>query len=111
MTVAKIEGSQLWAAQLDDDRYLPEVEKQMAQRRGEDRPPLHGYSRVAAGLDTVANQIMLLRAEMGRWQGVPLIKGPVFPAEKIRQRKAARDMSKINSFLDFAHSLGEGVAS
>jgi hypothetical protein len=109
MTVANIEGSQLWAAQLDDERNLPAIAKRLAEKRERARTSLQGYSSLVSRMETLANQIYFLRAEMGKWGRTrPLYEGPVFPAEKLEQRKGARDIGKINDFLDFAHSLNGG---
>jgi hypothetical protein len=104
--VGNIEGSQLWAAQLSDDRFLPDIERELkAMKAAGDkaRPPLAGYTREVDALFRVATELRLLRAEMGKWGSAPPILGPVFPGERIQQREDEIEVSELQQAIAAGH--------
>lgn len=97
--IARTEGTDLWAAQLSDDRFLPEIEKHLAERGGDTaRPPLEGYTTEVRALYMVANQIRLLIRVMGGGE-IDFIEGPEGPAERLKARKRQRAMKRIDQLL------------
>lgn len=104
--LGQIDGSVLWAAQLDDDRFLPEIEKQIKEQKENKkpaRPPLAGYSREVDGMFRVATELRMLRAEIGKWGVAPPILGPVFPFERIQDRADAGEISELSSAIEEGH--------
>lgn len=104
--VAEIDGSKSWAAQLEDERYLPLIKKRLKQiekERLEVRPALNGYSREVDAMFRVATELRMLRAEMGRWTVAPQILGPVFPSEKIRRMDDAVEVSDLETAIEVGH--------
>lgn len=85
----------MWAAQLSDDRYLPAIEKQLAQDGpGDGRPPLRGHSPEVAALYMVANQIRLWMRAQGA--EIDMIKGPAGPADRLNEREMTTTMTWFN---------------
>ena len=91
------EGTWLWAAQLNDDRNLAEVEQQYEQARRNPkatRPQLVGY-------DALRAEIRDLRNDIRRDQGLPPLEGPEGPMERIKaNQKAIRDR-RLGAVLGF----------
>lgn len=103
--VGNIEGSALWAAQLSDDRLLPEIEAAIKASKGKEagRPPLAGYSREVDAMFRVATELRMLRAEIGKWGSAPPILGPLFPAEKIQARQDAVEVNELQAAIEAGH--------
>ena len=103
--LGQIDGSVLWAAQLDDDRFLPDIEKRLKELKGSGpaRPPLAGYSREVDSMFRVATELRLLRAEIGKWGSAPPILGPVFPWERIQDRADAVEVNELSLAVEEAH--------
>ncbi|MGA7054983.1 MAG: hypothetical protein WBZ37_27695 [Mycobacterium sp.] len=103
--VANIEGGRTWAAQLSDDRFLPQFKKALEESKAngqKSRPSLAGYSREVDGLFRVATELRLLRAELGKWGSAPPILGPVFPSEKLE------DIDREAEVVDLAAAIEAG---
>ena len=104
--VAEVDGSALWAAQLNDERFLPAIRarlKEMAKEGVEARPPLAGYSREVDGLHRVATELRMLRAEIGRWGVAPPIPGPLFPSEKLKREEQAQEVNDLQAAVAMGH--------
>lgn len=104
-----VNGSALWAAQLDDERFLPAIEKQLKEMAKDKnappaRPSLTGYSREVDGLHRVAVELRMLRAEMGKWTEAPPILGPLFPREKLEARADAQEVLDLAAAIAVGHS-------
>lgn len=104
--VANIDGCALWAAQLDDERFLPEIEKRLKElkkSKEQARPALAGYTREVDGLFRIATELRMLRAEMGRWGEASPILGPLFPSEKIQARNDRHEVSELQAAVEAGH--------
>jgi hypothetical protein len=102
--VAQIDGGATWAAQLNDDRFLPMFAKQMKESSTEpSRPSLSGYSREVDGMFRVATELRLLRAEIGKWINAPMILGPVFPSERIQKELDAQEVDDLQQAIAVGH--------
>lgn len=107
-TLALTEGSQFWAAQLEDERFDDELEKalEMQKRGAPPPPPLVGYNRLIAALDELTDHVHMLRAESGRWANPPRARAkPRFPADRVHERKVALSRGVVNDILKKAHAL------
>lgn len=84
---------------LNDDRLLPEAEKQLDEMKalrekgeiGEYRPELNGYTRQAKEMLLLRVEIVHLRRMMSRNMSIPIPKEPVFPAERIDSLRTQRE--------------------
>lgn len=109
-----VDGSALWAAQLDDERFLPMIEKRLKELKKAGtvtRPPLNGYSREVDGLHRVAVELRMLRAEMGKWSEAPPVLGPLFPSEKIDIRDKAHEAEELALAIVVGHRNWEEAKS
>jgi hypothetical protein len=107
-TIAQLQGSQLWAAQLSDDRYLPVLEERLDGDSDEPvRPSLLGETSLVSSLRLLTNQVLMLRAEQGKWPSVKPLKGPVYPFEKIAERRDKVEAETLLSVVDQAHANWE----
>lgn len=100
--VAQIEGGCLWAAQLSDERFLPEIRKALkekAKTNGSNRPPLMGWDRMVDMMHRVAIEIRMLRADMTHQQLSP-IPGPMLPHEVIARDDREAEVSKIMTTIE-----------
>lgn len=98
VTVAQRPGTKLYAAQLNDDRYLPEFEKLLAETEPSTRPPLEGHSRLVQAIYMLANEVRAQTRIIGRVELRP-IEGPEMPADRIREQKKATGLARIASLL------------
>jgi hypothetical protein len=111
--LAVTEGTQFWAAQLEDKRFLPEVAKRLEEakkkRRDDSAPSLHGYSRLVAVIEDLIDQVHLLRAESGRWGhgSVHLRTRPKFPTDILAEQRSAWHRGMIDDILAQARALKE----
>lgn len=92
-TVAQIDGSRLQAAQLNDERFLAEIEKLLHQKQQKYRPSLEGDTAEIKAIRQLSNDIRLFL----RVQGVqlPFLEGPEGPADRIRARKRAIGRARL----------------
>lgn len=100
-----VDGSALWAAQLDDERFLPEIEKLIKKMKKDGvvaRPALTGYSREVDGLHRVATELRMLRAEISKTEAPPIL-GPLFPSEKIAARETEIEISELAAAVAVGH--------
>jgi hypothetical protein len=108
-TLALTEGSQFWAAQLEDERFDEELEQALedAKRKREPaRPALVGYNRLVQAIDELTDHIHTFRAENGRWSSPPRERPkPRFPADRVHERKVAQSRGLVNDILEQAHAL------
>lgn len=108
-TLGLTEGSQFWAAQLEDERFDDELEKQLEEnkhKRGQERPSLVGYNRLVSAIDELTDHIHSFRAESGRWASPPRPRAkPRFPADRVEQRKVAVSRGLVDDILAQAHAL------
>lgn len=113
-TLALTEGSQFWAAQLEDERFDEEYTKKMAEQKKNGvsaRPPLHGYTRLVAAVDELTDHILMLRAESGQWGRPRPRPKPRYPEDRHQDRQIAHSRAKVDDILARAHAMkrGEGV--
>ena len=108
-TIAQLQGSQLWAVQLSDDRYLPVLEERLDGDSDDEpvRPSLLGETALVSSLRLLTNQVLMLRAEQGKWPSVKPLKGPVYPFEKIAERRDKVEAETLLSVVDQAHANWE----
>lgn len=101
-----IQGSALYDATLGDKQLIEELyaeakKEQSAKKRAkpsgdelEPRPPRRGYSREVEAIYDLTDNIVALRAEMGRWSRGDTARGmskrPWFPAEIVEDRMRRR---------------------
>lgn len=105
--VTNIQGSALYDSTLGDEELVNEmydqmVEEQSSKRKKEDEhgveieyhPPRRGYSREVEAIYDLTDNIVALRAEMGKWPRTQtakmMSKRPLFPAEAAQERMRAR---------------------
>lgn len=82
---------------LNDDSLEAEFEKKLAEMGDEvARPELHGYSAEVAALHKVETALVELQRIVAKNLKIPLPKGPVFPAERFRERK---DQAEIDGLF------------
>lgn len=106
--VGNIDGSALWAAQLNDERFLPDFRKALAEARKAARkanakparPSLQGYTREVDGMFRVATELRMLRAEIGKWGSAPPILGPEFPHERIEAEEAQHEKVELADVVE-----------
>lgn len=101
-----VTGSAMWAAQLEDDRFLSILEKKLEDAKDEPpaRPSLYGYTREVDSMHRVAVELRALRAEMGKWgEGIPIL-GPLFPSEKLKMRDEKQEVADLMSAIQEGHS-------
>lgn len=95
-------GSELFNATLGDedtleDMYKKALEEQSRKLKKSDqdeyRPSRRGYTRVVEATLDVADNIIALRAEMGRWKGssTRMSPRPVFPSTAVQDRLTRRN--------------------
>lgn len=100
--VAQIDGSRLWAAQLSDERFLPEIRKALkekAKTNGSGRPPLAGWDRMVDMMHRVAVELRMLRSDLTHQQLEPF-PGPLFPGEIIRREDQDNEVSKLMATIE-----------
>lgn len=104
--VTNIQGSAMYDATLGDnnlidqifDRLVEEQSKKIKSNPEDDdilnRPPRRGYSREVEALYDLTDNIVALRAEMGKWSRMQtsrvMVKRPLFPAEAAQERMRKR---------------------
>ena len=96
-------GSALFDATLGDkelieDMYQEELRKQSQKVKSPDadddwHPPRRGYTREVAAILDVADNLIALRAEMGKWKGssTRFNPRPLFPQEAVQDRLRKRN--------------------
>lgn len=102
------EGSQFWAAQLEDERFDEEYEKKIAELKasgGNNHPPLAGYTRLVGAIDDLTDHMYMLRAEIGRWGKPPGRPKPRYPEDRHHERLVVYSRSKVGDLLAIAHSM------
>lgn len=109
-TLALTEGTQFWAAQLEDERFDKEIQQKIAEMKKTDmRPSLIGYSRLVAMLDELTDHVHMLRAESGRWERAPRPRPkPRMPSDRAEEREIALGRAMIAALVDQAHALIPG---
>jgi hypothetical protein len=74
----------------------------------EPRPPRRGYSREVEAIYDLTDNLVALRAEMGRWPPAQttraFTKRPWFPAEVVAERMRKRARARVNSAIAAAQS-------
>lgn len=102
-TIAQEVGGRFYAAQINDPRHLPEIEKQLAKAEAENsagRPSLAGYTPEIRALDQVANQIRLLINALTQ-SNIPFIEGPEGPVDLIKARRKQLSDSLVDAALGY----------
>lgn len=103
--IAQTEGSRLWAAQLSDERFLPEIRKALAEKaktNGSNRPALAGWDRMVDMLHRVAVEVRMLRSDITKQVLEPL-PGPVFPSEIIKREDSDHEVDKLMATIAQGH--------
>lgn len=103
-TVARIPGSQLRAAQLSDERYLPEVEALMEQerflkKRNNPRPPLEGFSAEVAAMYDLSDDIRLM-LQVAHGIKIKFRDRPATLADRAEQKRRDKGRAKIAALLE-----------
>lgn len=116
-----IQGSALYDASLGDEQL---VEKMFAEAKAEQsakvkkpteksdglehRPPRRGYSRVVEAIYDLTDNVVALRAEMGRWPPSQttkaFVKRPWFPAEMVQEKMRKRARQNVNRAIATAQA-------
>lgn len=108
-TLALTEGSQFWAAQLEDERFDAELEKKLEEKkrkREKETPSLFGYNRLIAAIDELTDHIHSFRAESGHWSNPPRARvKPLFPVDRVEQRKVDVSRGLVDNILEEARAL------
>jgi hypothetical protein len=82
------------------------IRKPEAKEELDPRPPRRGYSREVEAIYDLTDNIVALRAEMGRWQPSQTARSfarrPWFPAEVVQERMRKRAKAKVNSAVQRA---------
>ena len=86
--------------ELIEKMYKEELEKQSKKVKTPEadddwHPPRRGYTREVAAMLDVADNLIALRAEMGKWKGssTRMNPRPLFPAEAVQERLRQRNRS------------------
>jgi hypothetical protein len=103
-TVAQMPGSQLRAAQLSDERYLPEVEALMEQerflkKRSNPRPPLQHFSAEVAAMYDLSDDIRLM-LQVAYGVKIKFRDRPATLADRAEQKRRDKGRAKIAALLD-----------
>lgn len=116
-----IQGSALYDSSLGDEQL---VEKMYEEAKAEQsakikksseksdgleyRPPRRGYSRVVEAIYDLTDNVVALRAEMGRWPPSQttkaFVKRPWFPAEMVQDRMRKRARKNVNRAIAAAQA-------
>lgn len=104
--VTNIQGSAIYDSTLGDPELVDQIYEQLIHEQSSKmrkereelensaRPPRRGYSREVEAIYDLTDNIVALRAEMGKWSGThmsrALSKRPLFPAEAAHDRMRAR---------------------
>lgn len=114
------QGSALYDATLGDQELIDQMydeakaEQSSKVRKAKDeeeldpRPPRRGYSREVEAIYDLTDNIVALRAEMGRWPPFQTAKAfaprPWFPAEVVQERMRKRAKRRVNQAVARAQS-------
>lgn len=114
-----IQGSALYDATLGDQEMIDQMYEQAVAEQSakvkrekspetEYRPPRRGYSREVEALYDMQDNIVALRAEMGRWPRTTseklMSKRPWFPSEVVQERMRARARSRRDAAVKAAQA-------
>lgn len=97
--IANDDGSRLWAAQLSDERHQQAIEKMLAERKTKTRPGLEGDTALVRGIRGLSNDIRVL-LRVGYGVQLPLLEGPVTPADRLAERRRELTRARIAQILD-----------
>lgn len=102
-TVARIPGSRLRAAQLNDDRYLPEIEeeleKQRFQKQTAPRPSLELFSVEVEAMYDLSDDIRLM-LQVAHGVKIPFRKRPATPVDRVMEKRRDTGRKKIAALLE-----------
>jgi len=103
-TVGRIEGSQTYAAMLNDGRLQKVFNAKVAELQGKpERPQLLGYSREAQQLHQIHVAVASLHRSMVKDPNtVPIPQGPVFPAERYEIEQQLDEQTQLDQQFDLA---------
>ncbi|MBY0440988.1 MAG: hypothetical protein K2Q25_02435 [Mycobacteriaceae bacterium] len=100
LKVANTDGSDLWAAQLRDERYGQAVlDRLKAAGKKQTRPPLEGYTTVVKTLYLIANELRLLTNVTAR-TNLEFFEGPETVIDHIRASQFARGLEIADAALE-----------
>lgn len=118
--VTNIQGSALYDASLGDPELVDQMFAQMVEEQSSKRkknreedeeignPPRRGYSREVEAIYDLTDNIVALRAEMGRWPRTQttrlMSRRPLFPAEAARSRMDARARKRRDAAIAAAQA-------
>lgn len=102
------QGTELWAALLNDERLFPAYRKALAERVEDtvSRPSLAGFDRVAEGLLAVRTELALLHQVTARNLAYPLPKGPLFPAERFEEEEEQASLGNLRAEVERGFARG-----
>lgn len=106
-TVGRIEGSQTYAAMLNDGRLQEVFNQRIEELAGEPhRPQLLGYSREAQQLHRIEVAVVSIhRSLASNPDAIPVPQGPIFPAERYRIEQDA--LEQISADHEFDLLMGD----
>lgn len=103
MTIAQTPGTRLQAAQLNDDRYLPEFEKlfdeQKKRKAAPARPPIEGFDRTVEAIYDLSDDIRLLIQVLTKVD-LKFRPRPETPFDRMKERKKAATLARIEKLLE-----------
>lgn len=94
--LAKRPGTRLRAAQLADDRYLADIEKQLEEHKSDEpyRPPLEHFDPVVEAIYSLDDTIRLVSRT-----GAKFRLRPEQPVDRIKKRKRSYGLDRIAQIL------------
>lgn len=117
MKCTDTQGSRLYDATLGDEdliesMYQDAIAEQSAKRKTREeeqkqaRPSRHGYSREVEAIYDLIDNIVALRAEMGKWPPrmteTSFARRPWFPHEVVAERMRKRASARVNKAIEMA---------
>lgn len=99
--MAKRPGTRLRAAQLNDDRYLADIEKQLEEKKSEEpyRPPLEHFDPVVEAIYQLDDTVRMLIKAQAPKSNLSFRLRPEGPVERIKARKRTYGLSRIAQIL------------
>ena len=82
--------------------------KEAAEEKEEYRPPRRGYSREVEAIYDLTDNVIALRAEMGKWPRTTtekaMVKRPWFPAEAVADKMRKRAKAHVSRAITAAQT-------
>jgi hypothetical protein len=99
--LAKRPGTRLRAAQLNDDRYLADIEKQLEAPKSDEpyRPPLEHFDPVVEAIYNADDTLRLLIKAVAPKSTLSFRLRPEGPIDRIKARKRSYGLARIAQIL------------